>query len=346
MYRFRDRGIVRADGESIHLFGFLSIGSIVADPQRPRSAEDAVTTLPGRQEALEWLNRHLLQPKPTPLLLLALELDRLPWITNTFGVEQVDCLLLTFSRLLRHTIPEPCSIARLQGERFLVIFSLSPQEDTIKLRHEARSLSRQFRLKLKLHLEREIDIAINPTFSAGASIFPLHGHCAYPADTTTPVNLLHEVETALFDARQHGIDSERFYLPEFSQNIQARRDLESRMVLAIQSQHFSLFYQPIVRRDGRIIAAEALMRWQQDDGTFVPPDQFIPLAEKNVQILALGSWLVEEACNQLAAWRDRDLSLDYLSINVSPAQLKSGEISFRQHLSQALQRHHIPATML
>jgi EAL domain-containing protein (putative c-di-GMP-specific phosphodiesterase class I) len=132
-----------------------------------------------------------------------------------------------------------------------------------------------------------------------------------------------------------------------SRIIQRRIQLESRLSMAQQLEEFRLHYQPIVRRDGLIVGAEALMRWPQTDGSFIPPYLFIPLLEKNGRIREVGRWLIATACEQLARWRADGLKLDYLSINVSAAQLLSKELPMHALLLDTISRHQLePSSIL
>ena len=117
--------------------------------------------------------------------------------------------------------------------------------------------------------------------------------------------------------------------------------IESQLTAAIASGRLCLHYQPIVARDGSIVAAEALMRYRLEDGGLVYPGQFIQVAEKRGHITPLGQQLVELACEQLSAWRQSGLPIDYLSLNLSPAQLQDGGSSFVDFLLGVLRRHSI-----
>jgi EAL domain-containing protein (putative c-di-GMP-specific phosphodiesterase class I) len=147
---------------------------------------------------------------------------------------------------------------------------------------------------------------------------------ALPEGKEDPEELLRSADTAMYAAKQELMSSYELFEPAMRSAIVERIELEADLRRAIEQQAFSLAYQPIVEvASGRLIGFEALARWIDADRGFVSPADFIPLAEETGLILPLGSWVMQTACDQLAAWRqEHDCPDLIMSINISGVQLR------------------------
>ena len=279
---------------------------------------DALTGLGNRQAALEWLEQHLNQQAPAPLLLVALDIDNFQWLNQTFGRERGDRLLRSQGQALAERIGPSGLVARLQSDEFLLITPLPAAGSQLDLTEEAQR--RHWLQDLEDQLKHAHDLPTVLSYCSGTV-------------------LLQQVNTALSEARRSGNNRQRCYEPAMTRTIEERLQLESRLIEAVLNSTFRIHYQPIVNLQGQLTGAEALMRWPQADGRMIPPSTFIPLAERTGRIGALGSWLIDSACGQLAAWQRRGLTLNWLSIYISPAQLCDSERPLHDLLMAAVQRH-------
>jgi diguanylate cyclase (GGDEF)-like protein/PAS domain S-box-containing protein len=301
---------------------------------------DALTGLVNRQAALEWLEQHLNQQAPAPLLLVTLDIDNFQWLNQTFGRERGDRLLRSQGQALAERIGPTGLVARLQSDEFLLITPLPAAGSQLDLTEETQR--RQWLQELEGQLRRAHDMPTMLSYCSGTTLLQPGEHLG-PAGAD---QLLQQVNTALSEARRSGNNRQRFYEPAMTRTIEERLQLESRLIEAVHNSSFRILYQPIVNLQGQLTGAEALMRWPQADGQMIPPSTFIPLAEKTGRIGALGSWLIDSTCAQLAAWQRRGLTLDHLSINISPAQLGDSENPLHELLMAAVQRHGLAPDVL
>jgi EAL domain-containing protein (putative c-di-GMP-specific phosphodiesterase class I) len=148
----------------------------------------------------------------------------------------------------------------------------------------------------------------------------------------------------MYRAKQSGRNALHFFAPEMQAAIDQRLQLQSELRQAIDRNQLSLEFQPqLALADGRVIGAEALMRWHHPTRGEIPPAQFIPLAEETGLILELSDWMLERACSCLARWQ-ADWPWLVLAINVSPRELRKA--GFVERISSALQRYGVPAGRL
>ena len=335
------------DGKPALLVRVSDVSEQLRYEQRLRQLafEDPLTGLPNRQAALEWLDQQLQRGKGDSLLVLSIDIDNFQWLNNTFGREQCDRLLVTLASALRAQAAGSAGLAaRLQSDEFLLIIQLRPSETDGNPAQEQEHQVGQVKAFLQASLATTPGLPTVLSFCIGSTLHsgdPLAWQHLSDAE-----DLLQQANTALSEARRAGGNKQAIYEPGMDVVIERRLALESRLSQAIAGREFTIHYQPIVARDGRVVAAEGLMRWPQPDGAWVSPGTFIPLAEKSGRIRALGQWLIDSACAQLAEWRGKGLALSHLSINISPTQLGNNTDSLRQQLLRAIERHRLPAAML
>nr|WP_316644538.1 EAL domain-containing protein [uncultured Roseateles sp.] len=146
----------------------------------------------------------------------------------------------------------------------------------------------------------------------------------------------------MYRAKDQGRNRFCFYTSDLNAQAQAKLELEAALSRALERNEFRLHYQPKVEAlSGRVVGAEALLRWQRGGVGLVSPGQFIPIAERSSMMLGIGAWVIDEACRQLRAWRDAGQPLLRIAVNVAARQFAAGDLD--QVLSQALQRHGVPA---
>ncbi|MDD2802524.1 MAG: bifunctional diguanylate cyclase/phosphodiesterase, partial [Methylococcales bacterium] len=156
--------------------------------------------------------------------------------------------------------------------------------------------------------------------SIGISLYPQHGD--------SPEMLLQQADTALYHSKAAGRNRFSYFSDELTVAARQRIDMEARLRRAIVQNELRVYYQPQVEMNsGRIVGAEALVRWQDPTEGLIPPLRFIPLAEETGLIMAIGEWVLRETCRQGKAWQDAGLPALTLAVNVSPQQIQRGNMS-------------------
>ncbi|KYK44685.1 diguanylate cyclase [Bradyrhizobium liaoningense] len=267
---------------------------------------DALTSLPNRVLFHEELEQRLRRTKSgDQLAVLCLDLDHFKDINDSLGHPIGDALLKEVGRRLKATVGEHDTVARLGGDEFAVV-QIGRSEETA-----ARSLAG--RLVEVISAPYEID---DHQIVIGVSI----GISLSPQDGSNPDELLKNADLALYRAKADGRGTYRFFETGMDARAQARRLLEMDLRAALQRDEFQVYYQPI--RDvasGRVVAFEALLRWNHPQRGLIAPINFIPLAEETGLIVQLGEFVLRSACTDAVTWPD-DVDV---AVNLSPVQFKS-----------------------
>jgi diguanylate cyclase (GGDEF)-like protein/PAS domain S-box-containing protein len=273
---------------------------------------DALTELPNRAAFLQALEQMIDACEDTDeeFAVLSLDLDRLKEINDVFGHEVGDKLLIEFSRRLESVISGGV-VARLSGDEFGLIID-GPQPDS------AKALATRLMQAMQTEFVLE-NRAVRIGLTIGISVFPRNGR-----DAET---LLTNADAALFRAKTKSRGSINFFDMELDQQLRDRRALHQDLSTAIRNGELSLHYQPQARarhkmKAEHVLGFEALARWTHPVRGFVPPSDFIPLAEESGLIVEMGEWILREACREAAAW-PKDLQI---SVNLSPAQFMHGDL--------------------
>ncbi len=273
---------------------------------------DPLTRLPNRrllmdrlQQALATSARHHRSGA-----LLMLDLDNFKTVNETRGHDRGDALLLQVAHRLRSCVHEDDTVARQGGDEFVVVLEDlgdSPEEAAAR----AEDVGQRILGVLREPYQIDGD-AHHSSLSMGVTI--------YSGTRETVDELLKRADLALYQAKNAGRDTLRFYDPQMQAVVSARATLELDMRVGLGQGQFELYYQPQIDH-GRIIGAEALLRWRHPRDGFISPAHFIPLAEETGLILPLGEWVLQAACRRLAAWAQQpDLATLSLAVNVSPRQ--------------------------
>ncbi|MEW6764376.1 MAG: EAL domain-containing protein [Pseudomonadota bacterium] len=293
---------------------------------------DPLTGLPNRwllhdrlEHAIE-RSRH----EGAPIAVVYIDLDRFKNINDTLGHTTGDAMLNIAAQRIASLISAGETLARVGGDEFVLLFEhdATPQ----KLSHVARTILNAFSAPLEVGPH-----ALTVTASLGISLHPSDGN---DADT-----LLKNAELALYEAKNQGRNTFRFFSAALSAGVMERLVMENALRGAIKRNELVLHFQPqIDLRSGEWIGAEALVRWQQPDLGLVPPGQFIPLAEETGLINDIGKWVLNEACGQMMAWESQGLRLPRMSINLSARQFESETIV--DEVTQALRETGLEASRL
>ncbi|PJI97503.1 diguanylate cyclase/phosphodiesterase with PAS/PAC and Chase sensor(s) [Acidovorax sp. 69] len=273
---------------------------------------DPLTRLPNRrllmdrlQQALATSARHQRSGA-----LLMLDLDNFKTLNETRGHDRGDALLLQVAHRLRGCVHEDDTVARQGGDEFVVVLEDlggSPEEAAARGEEVGQRILSVLREPYQLDGD-----AHHSSLSMGVTIFS--------GMRETVDELLKRADLALYQAKDAGRDTLRFYDPQMQAAVSARATLELDMRAGLAQGQFELYYQPQIDH-GRITGAEALLRWRHPRDGFISPAHFIPLAEETGLILPLGEWVLQTACKRLASWALRpELATLSLAVNVSPRQ--------------------------
>ena len=279
---------------------------------------DPLTRLPNRRLLLDRLQRALASSTRSKRegALLFIDLDNFKTLNDTFGHARGDLFLQQVTQRLTACIREGDTVARLGGDEFVVML-----EDLSENPEDAAGQIKAVGEKILANLNQPYAIASQEhhgTASIGATLF---GESRGSVD-----DLLKQADFAMYQAKAEGRNTLRFFDPDLQAAVKARTVLEAELRQAIKKGQFVLHYQPQVDGEGRLIGAEALLRWQHPERGLVPPAEFIPLAEETGLILPLGNWVLETACHQMVAWaRRRKTAHLALAVNVSARQFRQDD---------------------
>ena len=285
---------------------------------------DGLTGLPNRSFFYDYLSHALAHAKRqrTKVAIFFCDLDRFKYINDSLGHHVGDLLLQEVAKRMAASVRQSDMVARLGGDEFTVIL-----EDIQDATHAARvgqkiidALTQPFGIEGK-------------TLMTGTSI----GIALFPDDGTTVEDLLRKADTAMYEAKRKSGNRYHFYSKEINQKVDHYVDLEVDLHEALQKNQFVLYYQPLWDPQGlRLVAVEALIRWQKPGVGLVMPGQFIPFAEESGLIVPIGEWVLNEALKQMNHWQDQGFTDIHMAINISAKQLEQ-EILVTQ-LQDALNR--------
>jgi diguanylate cyclase (GGDEF)-like protein/PAS domain S-box-containing protein len=279
-----------------------------------RATHDPLTDLPNRRTFTERLDHaiQMARRSNTQLAVVFLDLDRFKVINDTLGHGAGDALLRVVARRLTLALRSDDTIARLGGDEFTMILPAVRNVDNGTV--VAQKLLSAFEDPFMLE-GQEVQIGA----SLGISLFPGDGE-----DSAT---LLRHADDAKRRAKRGGRNQYQFYRSEMTQVAHGQLQLERDLRRALEGEQFELHYQPqFALGSGMLVGVEALLRWRHPERGFVPPSQFIPIAEESGLIVPIGNWVLHEACAQLARWR-RDAGLRVrMAVNVSTLQFERQDL--------------------
>ena len=311
--------VKNAAGVVTHYVGvFADLSQIKASEDRLDflAHHDPLTGLPNRlllsarlQHSIEVAHRD-----GGTLALLVLDLDRFKDVNDSYGHSAGDALLQQVAERLTSRLRGADTVTRLGGDEFAVLLEdlMQPQDAARVAMDVIGLLSEPWRLAN--------DAEVRLGASLGISLFPEHGQ--------TAEDLLQQADAALYQAKSEGRGRFQYFSADLTQAARQRIELEARLRRAITDQQLRVYYQPQVAiPSGRIIGAEALVRWHDPERGLIPPGHFIPLAEETGLIGAIGEWVLRETCRQGKEWRDAGLPPLTLAVNLSAHQLQHGDLA-------------------
>jgi diguanylate cyclase (GGDEF)-like protein/PAS domain S-box-containing protein len=300
----------------------IEVEGIVIDITERKAAEDKITLLArndgltglaNRSTFTERLNQaHAGAQRGAPAFaILYLDLDNFKPVNDTFGHPVGDLLLQQVAQRLRDCTRESDLVARLGGDEFGI------------LQGEIKEPANAGVLAAKIQSALALPFTINGNdinISASIGISPY-----FPSSSGADAMLV-QADLALYRSKDEGRNQYHFHSDDLDQEVLDRVTLAAEIKNAIDKEEFELQYQPQVELSSQnIVGMEALVRWNHPTRGLLPPGLFIPIAEKTGTIIALGHWVLDQACRQMSIWRKEGLNLPVIAVNLSLIQLKCGQ---------------------
>lgn len=276
-------------------------------------------------KALSTLSRDAQQ-----VALLYMDIDGFKDVNDSLGHACGDTLIRELGSRLQGLLRSSDTLCRATGDEFVILMPDVENAESVGLLAERILHGLQRPFLLHGHLQ-------TISLSLGAAVAPHDGQ-----DCET---LLRNAETAMYQAKQDGRQTWRFFDSTMNQQALARLQLLNDLRQAIAQHQLQLYYQPqIDLASGRLSGVEALVRWQHPVRGMISPAEFIPAAEESRLIIPLGEWVLRQACAQAASWQRQGLALPQVAVNISAIQLQHGHLE--ESVLQALADSHLPASLL
>ncbi len=298
------------------IFAFALVGIYLDKKLIFQVHHDPLTDLPNRlllKQRTEQVLRES-QQSGEGCALVIFDIDRFKTINDTQGHAAGDELLIHVAERLRHCFRREDLLCRFAGDEFVVL--LSGVEQNVLKSSCYNALD-------------HIDSIFNEPFRIGNSTLRVtasKGVACYPWDGDTFLDLLKNADAAMYHAKARQPGSTAFFSIALQESLSHRISTERALVGAVDRNEFFLHYQPVVDMAlNRVIATEALIRWQPPDGKLVMPGDFISIAEEIGVIEEIGYWAMEQACADFQRWTDRGVRLDHVAVNVSSHQLQNAD---------------------
>ena len=267
---------------------------------------------------------------------LYMDLDRFKTINDSLGHGIGDKLLCAIALRLSEVLPTEATCARFGGDEFVVLLPEAGTSD-ITCAEAAAHVSKKIieHMGSPFHIDGHL---LYCTISIGIAIFPIKDHSAQ--------DILRHADTALYRVKALGRNSFQFYDPEMQSTAQERLQIEKGLHQAQANQEFVLWFQPQFCKEGNVIGAEVLLRWNHPEKGLVLPGDFINVAEESGQIAEIGQWVLEGSLKQLSLWKEQGLpeSFRRLAINISPLQFM--QVDFVERLIGYLEQTQLPGNMV
>jgi len=275
---------------------------------------DVLTGIPNRHLFNDRLRMAIGQAKRTGrhLALLFIDLDRFKQVNDSLGHDVGDELLRAIALRLKGAIREVDTVARLGGDEFTIIIpNLQDERDAEYVAGKVLEACQP-----PVQIGKHVLLAMP---SIGIALYPAHGEDAQ--------TLLRRADAAMYHAKADGGNTHRVFQHEDESESQAL-SLDVAFRFALQRDELYLVYQPQVSANGiDVTGVEALLRWHSPDYGEVSPEVFIPIAEWSGAIVDIGRWVIHKACQQLLVWRQQDLGVSRVAVNISPRQLRDPQFT-------------------
>ena len=277
---------------------------------------DPLTNLPNRRLLYSRLEQELNVAQKYQQIgaVLFIDLDRFKNINDSLGHSIGDELLVEVAQRLRAILSSQATAIRLGGDEFIVLITCQ-NESSKTLTHQAKMIAENVITVVSLpYIIAEYDLYISPSI----------GITLYSADDDNVDLILKRADTAMYHAKDAGRGTYRFYQHQMQEIADARLILEKNLRKAIEKNELSIHYQAQSTFTGKIIGAEALIRWRHEQDT-ISPTIFIPIAEETGLIVSIGEWIIDTVCQQLTEWDAQGMVIPHISINISPRQFHQAD---------------------
>ena len=289
---------------------------------RDQAHSDPLTRMPNRLLFEERMNAALAaigpDPEPAALAVLFIDLDGFKPVNDSFGHVAGDAVLREIGRRLQAIARPEDTVARVGGDEFLLM--------TVRPGHEAvaAAIAQRVLAALNEPLTLPNDVVVNLSASIGIVLYPEHGHHA---------KMIANADAAMYAAKRAGGSTYAFFEPRMELDAREQLALQHDLRSAIERNELQLYYQPKIHaKSGQITGVEALLRWQHAVRGFVPPNLFIPIAERFGLIGTIGNWVIDEACRQMSEWRKQGLRMR-VAVNLSVHQLRQEDLVQRVRIA-------------
>ena len=281
---------------------------------RKQALYDSLTQLPNRRFLFGRLEEELARSVRHGYFggLLFIDLDHFKNINDSLGHPVGDKLLLAIGQRVSSVIRDEDVLGRIGGDEFVVLLPELDIDETIaaeRARNVAQKIQESFAESFiiegyNLHVSSSIGVAL------------------YPKEKETIHDIFRQADAAMYRSKHEGRNTIRFFTKEIQVAVERKLQIQMLLPQALERKEFYLCYQPQMDRAGRLIGAEALIRWEQPELGLISPDQFIGVAEESGFIVKIGEWVLEEACRQLRTWESQGMPGDFhtLAVNISPRQ--------------------------
>jgi len=295
---------------------------------------DALTDLPNRVLLMDRLNQltKAAQRRISKVAVVFIDLDRFKEVNDSLGHDAGDLLLQTVAKRFSGTVRNEDTVARLGGDEFVVV---------LQGLHDGQDVA--------LPAQKLLSCLVEPITLNGyeLTVTASMGISVYPDDADNGQEMIRNADAAMYTAKGAGRNSYHFYTSDLNQRALEMLSTENALRRAIEHHEFVLHYQPQVDiSSGRVVGAEALIRWNHPELGLVMPGRFISIAEERGLIVPIGSWVIEEAARQAAVWRKSErLSIPIaIAVNVSAVQFRQKD--FVERLANIVQVHGITPDLI
>jgi diguanylate cyclase (GGDEF)-like protein/PAS domain S-box-containing protein len=330
----------RIDSDDPQFQGNIFVARNITDRKRAErrirylARYDALTKIPNRMQFHHTLQQTIARSirSGSVVAVLYLDMDRFKEVNDTFGHGAGDRVLEVLAERLTRAVPKETVVGRLAGDEFALFVEGLPADADNRgpIAQLARSLLTEVCRPFQLN-QHEVFL----TASVGIAFCP--------RDAENVIDLIRNADAAMYYSKQNGGNTFAFYSPEMNAAAVERLMLKSKLRRALERDELEIKYQPKVDlRTGRIIGAEALLRWRLPGHGDIPPSQFIPLAEETNLILDIGEWVLNRVCLDYRQMQSQGGDPGRVSLNLSLKQLR--QASFILRCRSVFRRHHVSPT--
>ncbi|WCK52645.1 EAL domain-containing protein [Aneurinibacillus sp. Ricciae_BoGa-3] len=318
-YSFKDREFLTTlspiiqQGKVVEIIGSTSEITELRNAERTirhMAYHDPLTGLPNRRMFIEEITAAISREKrsKTKTALLFLDLDRFKQINDTIGHTIGDQLLISIGHRLQQVVKDDGKVYRLGDDEFVILL------------HNMASRS-----QIDTAAEKILDMFKSPfsiqqfEFFITSSI----GISYYPCDGLDSETLMKNADTAMHYAKKSGRNTYRFYSHKMNEKYREQLKIETELRKALKNDELELYYQPKIDiTTGKMVGAEALLRWNHPSEGFISPGRFIPIAEETGLVISIGEWVLHNACQQNKKWLDKGYQPILVAVNVSALQFQ------------------------